>query len=157
MIIENAQVVAVDGLHAVVQTQRRSACGACSVNDGCGVALLTRLFSRKICTLKVLNPVSANVGDKVQIGIAENSLIKSALLLYVLPLFLVLIAILLAAIIFGSELTDFTAIMFSLTGFTVGLLFVKLLGKRLGERPEFQTKILSISCDATLPVFSRNN
>ncbi len=159
MIVENAQVIAVDGSHAIVQTQRSSVCGSCAVNNGCGTAILNRVLLRKYCTLKVMNPVSANIGDRVQIGIAESSLVKSALLLYVLPLLSVLLAILLATIIFGSELTDLTAIVFSVSGFIVGLSFVSVVSKRLGKKPEFQTRILSVdsSDDLVSPVLSRSN
>ncbi len=145
MIVENAQVVAIDGQYAVVQTQRRSACHACSVNRGCGIPVLNSLIPNRICSLKVLNPVHANIGDKVEIGVSESGLVKGALILYVLPLISVVVSIVAASVIFGSHLTDSIAIAFSVAGFILGLGLVGLLSNRLGSKMEYQTKILSVT------------
>ena len=145
MIVENAQVIAIEGQCAIVQTKRRSACHACSVNQGCGFPLLSGLMPNKTCRLKVLNPVYANIGDDVEIGVSESGLIKGALILYALPLISVVVSIMVDSIIFGSNLTDAIAVAFSAMGFILGLGFVGLLSNRLGTKTEYQTKILSVT------------
>jgi sigma-E factor negative regulatory protein RseC len=150
MIVEKARVIAVEEGYAIVQTQRRSSCGACAAHDGCGVPLLGKLIPDRFGRLQVLNQSGAKVGDSVQIGMTESGLLKSALILYVLPLFCVVIAIALAVGIAGPNISDLTSILFCAAGFAVGLLIARMLGKGFADKIEYQTTIISIdnNCDS---------
>ena len=157
MIIEKAQVVAVDGEYAVVQTERRGACGHCATREGCGVQLLDRLISTRVCRLSVLNKLDARVGDNVQIGIAEGSVVVGALLVYAVPLLFVLLALALAVVVFGPETSDLIAILSGLTGFFIGLITTRLYSRRLNNKTQYQTVLLSIEkdpSDSTRVVFT---
>jgi sigma-E factor negative regulatory protein RseC len=144
MIVEKAQVVAIENEYAIVQTQRRSACGACAVHEGCGVSILSKLLPGRFCTLKVGNQMGAKIGDKVQIGVGEGGLVKGALILYAVPLLLVVLSIVLATSIMGTDIPDLVAVLIVLPGFFVGLLFARLLSKRLVDNSECQTTIVAI-------------
>ena len=87
MIEETAHVVALDGEQAWVTTQRRSACESCAANKGCGTGIMNRAFSGgRTLHLKVMNNVAAAVGDDVVLGIDDRVLVRSAVLMYLLPL-----------------------------------------------------------------------
>jgi sigma-E factor negative regulatory protein RseC len=144
MIVEKAQVVAVKDQYAIVHAQRRGACGGCSARKGCGVPLLGKLWPDRFGQLTVLNHAGARVGDHVQIGMVESGLLKSALILYVLPLLFVVLAIIVGVGILGSGISDLVSIAFCGTGFAVGLLVARLLGKRLSGKSEYQARIISI-------------
>lgn len=148
MIVEKAQVLAVQGQYAIVHAQRRSACGGCSARNGCGVPLLGKLWPDRFGQLTVLNQAGARVGDHVQIGMAESGLLKGALILYVLPLLFVVLAIMVGVGILGSGISDLASIAFCGAGFAVGLLVARLLGKRLSGKTEYQTRIISIENSA---------
>ena len=86
MIEELGVVVAVRGELAEVESQRRSACGACSVNGTCGTSLLDRFFGRKQLILTVRNPIKAEPGDAVVVGVPESALLEASFAAYVVPL-----------------------------------------------------------------------
>lgn len=98
MIEELARVLSCDGSAALVETERRSACGGCGVRTGCGTSLLAQVFGHKPAHLRVANPVSAQPGDRVVVGISERGLVRASLLLYLVPL----LGLLLGAV--GGEL-----------------------------------------------------
>jgi sigma-E factor negative regulatory protein RseC len=86
MIEEQARVVAVAGDMAEVATLRHSACAGCAAKSGCGTSLLAAWFPERELTFRLRNPVDARVGDTVVIGLNEDALQRSSLLLYGLPL-----------------------------------------------------------------------
>jgi sigma-E factor negative regulatory protein RseC len=96
MIEEQAQVVAVNGGQLILQAQTQSACGSCSASQGCGTSLLSKVIGRKFTRFQVDNNVNAMVGDIVVVGIREDALLKGSLVMYVVPVFGMLIFALLA-------------------------------------------------------------
>lgn len=106
MIIETGRVVAVEDSALWVQTIRKSACAQCSVKKGCGQALLAQMGQEpgfvKV-TFDATHSPRYVEGTFVRIGIEENVMVKSALLLYLLPLILMLLGIALSAQWFESE------------------------------------------------------
>ena len=86
MLEEHGVVVAVHDNLADVQTTRTSLCGQCSANQGCGTASLGQLFGQKKTVVTVVNHKGAKVGDQVVIGLEEQALLKSSVLLYFIPL-----------------------------------------------------------------------
>ena len=92
MIEETARVVALDGEQAWVTTVRRTACESCAANKGCGTGIMARSFSGgRTLQLKVRNSVAATVGDDVVLGIDDRVLVRSAVLMYLLPLLALMI------------------------------------------------------------------
>ena len=99
IIEESGRVIAVDGDQAWVVTERQSACGSCAANKGCGTGIMSRAFSsgRQI-RIKVSNAVGAAVGDEVVLGIDDRMVLRSSILMYLLPLL---------ALLFGAFLGKF--------------------------------------------------
>jgi sigma-E factor negative regulatory protein RseC len=86
MITQTAMVMDVHDETASVQVIRESTCGQCSVQKGCGTSVFSRILGNKFSRLTVLNPVNAQQGDVVILGLQESVLIKSTLLMYLFPL-----------------------------------------------------------------------
>jgi len=88
IIEETARVVAIDGEQAWVVTQRRSACESCSANKGCGAGIMARglMPGRATMQIKAANLAGAVVGEDVVLGVDDRILLRSALLMYLLPL-----------------------------------------------------------------------
>lgn len=86
MIEETARVARVDGEAVEVITERRSACGSCAAQKGCGTSLLAAWFPQRQLRFRVHNAVGARVGDQVVVGLDEAYLQRGALLLYAVPL-----------------------------------------------------------------------
>jgi len=102
VIEESAQVVAVSGGRAWVQTRSRSACGHCASSAGCGTSVLGGLLSPRSVSFPVDNTVDAAVGDEVVLGVAEEMLVKASLTVYLLPLLSMLLAAM-AAVALGLD------------------------------------------------------
>lgn len=86
MIEETGVLVERNGEFAWVETLRQSACGSCSQNKGCGVSVLQRLFSARKHRIKVVNPLRADIGDRVVLGLDEDAFIRGSFLTYLMPL-----------------------------------------------------------------------
>lgn len=87
MIEESGRVVAVEDGAVWVETLRRSTCSACSANAGCGQGLMEKLgVGQRRGYVRALSDLQLAVGDTVVIGVREELLVQSALLVYLLPL-----------------------------------------------------------------------
>jgi len=87
IIEESGRVIAVEGSDAWVVTQRKTACGACSANKACGTGLMAKAFSfERQIKIKVANQYDAAVGDEVILGIDDRIVLRSALLMYLMPI-----------------------------------------------------------------------
>ena len=71
-------VIRADGNVATVKIKRSSACG-----HDCGEC---NLCKNPDIEVKILNPIGAQVGDRVRIGTDTSKVLKDAFLLYMLPI-----------------------------------------------------------------------
>lgn len=107
---------------ATLEVERKTACGLCGQTRGCGNSIWGRLFGHQTTAFKAQNRINAKVGDSVIVGINEKALLKSALLLYILPLVTLFIGAILAS---QLRQTDGSAMLGAAIGLVVGLLWVK--------------------------------
>jgi len=147
MIIEEAaRVVAVDGDQAWVVTRRRSACGACAANKGCGTGIMARaLGSERTLRIKAENTVQALVGEDVTLGIDDRVLLRSAVLMYLLPL-LALIAGAVLGELLNTSLSvadeDYLPIITGMSAMTGMLWWLRRHSHVLAATGEYQPRIL---------------
>jgi len=86
MITETATVISIENNQTWIETHRRTACGQCSANKGCGTSVLSKVVGNKLSKMKAINKINAKVGDEVVVGLNENSLLKGAFMTYLSPL-----------------------------------------------------------------------
>lgn len=86
MIETRAIVIRVEGKEALVESTQGGGCGHCDSENGCGSGKLSQLFCTEPRRFRVLNESNAQVGAMVQVTLAEGVLLRSALLMYMLPL-----------------------------------------------------------------------
>lgn len=86
MIETRAIVINLEGSEALVESRQGGGCGHCDSENGCGSGKLSQLFSTRPRRFRVLNKGNAQVGDDVIVTLAEGVLLRSALLMYMLPL-----------------------------------------------------------------------
>lgn len=86
MIEEHGQIIRTEGQVAWVLTQRKSTCGQCAAQKGCGTNVFSKVLGNKMVEFKAINTTDASAGDEVVLGLRESVLLKSAILMYVLPL-----------------------------------------------------------------------
>jgi sigma-E factor negative regulatory protein RseC len=128
MIEEQALILSVESQSnpqvsiATLEIERKTACGLCGKTRGCGNAMWGKLFAHQSSAFKAQNAINATVGQSVIVGINEQALLKSALLLYLLPLATMLIAAFIAMQIHSSDLS---AIVGAIAGLLLGFIWVK--------------------------------
>jgi sigma-E factor negative regulatory protein RseC len=126
MIEERAVILSLDNLSgipsATLEIERKSACGLCGQIRGCGNSIWGKLFAHQSTAFKAQNHINAKVGQSVIVGINESALLKSALLLYILPLVTLFLGALLATKINPN---DASAMVGAVLGLVLGLIWVK--------------------------------
>lgn len=126
-----------------VESLQRSACDSCNAKSGCGQRTLSQLG--KPIRLWVASNESFTIGQQVLVELPSGGLAFSALLLYGIPLFTLLIAAL-----FGQTLeNDILATIIGLIGLVIGL----YISRRLTQyyKQWWQPKVLP-SCIKTVLV-----
>ena len=126
MIEERAVILSLDdvssNLIATLEIERKTACGLCGQTRGCGNSIWGKLFAHQSTAFKAQNRINAKVGDSVIVGINEQALLKSAMLLYIVPLVTLFIGAILMQQIFD---TNGYAMLGALIGLLVGMVWVK--------------------------------
>ena len=148
MVEEQGTVVAVDGAQAWVETRRRASCDSCSVRHGCGVSTLAKAFGRRRSRVRVLNSISARVGDSVVLGLNEQAMVRGSLAVYAVPL----LALLAGGIIgemfarnLAADSTEPYAIMSSLLGLLAGFAWLRRFAGRVRNDESYQPVILRMA------------
>ncbi len=145
MIEEQARVVAIEDEYALVETQRKSTCESCSVNKGCGTAVVSKVFGRSALQLRALNHINAKVGEYVVIGIDERWLLKGSFAAYIIPLVLMLLCAGIGEMIgerlWGVEAEGATIVGAAL-GLSAGFFWLRRYTQKLRQRNVCQPEIL---------------
>ena len=148
MITENATVVLIENNQTWIETQRKSSCGQCSANKGCGTSVLSKVLGNKLSKMKAINKIDAKVGDQVVVGLNEGSLLKGAFIIYMLPL-LFLFLFSLAGQLISQNLQIYNSeviiIIFAALGFYVGMRRVKFFSRSIEKNENYQPVILKKS------------
>lgn len=148
MITENATVVSIENNQTWIETQRKSACGQCSANKGCGTSVLSKVIGNKLSKMKAINKINAKVGDEVVVGLNEKSLLKGAFMTYLLPLLYLFVFSILGQLVtdnFQIYNGELLVIFFAGLGFYLGMRKVKSFSKSIEKNESYQPVILEKS------------
>ncbi|MFC3396452.1 SoxR-reducing system protein RseC [Brenneria rubrifaciens] len=142
MIKEWATVVSWQDGMAVLRCDQSSGCGSCKSRSTCGTGLLNQLgaSAEHLLTVPCAQPLES--GQRIELGIAEASLLRSAVMVYFLPLLGLLIGSALFQMFLGSELS---AIIGAFIGGALVFVLVKHWAKRAGKNNYYEPVILQIA------------
>lgn len=105
MMIEQATVIGYQNGIATLQCQAKQGCGSCAAQSSCGTKALSALSGEKHAPqFQLAVPQALAVGDRVEIGLSERSLLGGVLWLYGLPLLSLIASALLASHWIAHEL-----------------------------------------------------
>jgi len=121
MLEQTAEVVRTASDGVWVQAVEPSGCGTCG-GQGCSSRRIAELFQRKPRNFLVDCDLALAPGDRVVVGIADGSVLKSALRAYGLPLGLMLAGALLAQAVLPG---DGSALAGMLIGGAAGVLIAR--------------------------------
>jgi len=146
MIKQSAVVTRTEHDIAYVKTIRESTCGQCGVQKGCGTSVFSKVLGNKFSELTVLNPIHAETGDMVILGLRESVLINSALLMYMFPLLMMFAGAVVAILVndwLNLDLGQPWIIVSSFSWLLVAFLSIKKISKKHVGDKRFQPVILS--------------
>lgn len=87
---ETGRIVAIDADGLWVETIRKSTCGACSAQKGCGHGLLNRIRDGQRGLVRVLpgtfSLTDCRINDEVSISLPDEVILRGSLVVYMLPL-----------------------------------------------------------------------
>ena len=148
MIEKDARVVSVEGDRAVLSLRRQSACGTCRARKGCGSAALGSVFDRQDSVV-ALNPLKAQCGDEVVIGIDDSALVGSAAQMYLLPIVLMIgFAVLSSALL--PLAGDAAAVPGALLGLAAGFILARRYGR--ARHAQLLPRIIRLAGSTDQPV-----
>lgn len=147
MIEAIATVVATKSGYVSVEYQRKSACGHCQHQSSCGIN--SGLDEERGATDSIINiacTLPLEVGQQVRIGIPEKGLLKGALLIYILPLFFIMLGAV-SGQIFSAPEEEWPAIAGAVFGGYIGFMLMRIRSARLTDN-DYKPVILGV----TIPV-----
>jgi sigma-E factor negative regulatory protein RseC len=128
-----------------VETEIKTTCGSCQAQSNCGTGSIARALARKREKLSFEYSSPVVVGQKVQLGIPEGNLLKASVLVYMLPLFSLVLSALAAQYLLPSlGLTAEGWVVIS--AFLSALLTFRAVSRYLnqGQSEDFHPRILSV-------------
>ena len=142
MIKEWATVVSWQNGLATVSCDVKASCSSCASRAGCGSRVLNKLGPQTTHTIVVPSVEPLAPGQKVELGIAEGSLLGSAMLVYLSPLAGLFVFAALFQVLFGS---DIAALSGAILGGVGGFLIARGFSRKLAEREAWQPVILNVA------------
>ncbi|AJJ11509.1 sigma-E factor regulatory protein rseC [Yersinia rohdei] len=146
MMKEWATVISWQNGVALLRCEPHSGCGSCNARSGCGSNLLNELGPESEHQLKVAISQPLEPGQKVEVGISEGSLLRSASLVYLTPL---------AGLISGGALfqalliTDAFTALGAVSGAVLGFLLARTLAAKIEGKSDYQPTVLQIGLPPT--------
>jgi sigma-E factor negative regulatory protein RseC len=141
MLTETGLVVALEADALWVQTMRRSTCGGCSAQAGCGHGLLNRVSGGQRGFIRALPGIEGmdkyRVGQQVALSIPEEVILRGSFIAYLMPL-LCMLAGAAAAVNWLSGNPDLVAVLGATGGLALGFGLVHWHGIRHRQDLNFQ-------------------
>lgn len=144
MLESKALVVKIEQGATYVEAEAGGSCGSghCSTS-ACSTAALTRIFSQQPKALRVNNPINAQVGEQVMLGLEEGAFLKSAMLAYLFPLVALILGALIGLWLAGpADARDLYAGLGGLGGLIASAFGIKWLNPVLFDLNRAQPVIL---------------
>lgn len=146
MAVERALVLDVKEQRALIQTQRRSACQSCQLENSCGQGLISKMSSERSMELWLDNVLDAQVGQTVTISIPDEGLLQASVLMFVIPLLLMVLGAGAAMLLMGSDLA---AIIGGAAGLLLGFYIARTKSAAMHDDVRFTPVMVSIALQST--------
>lgn len=90
MIKEQGTVSGVDGDIVTIQSSLKSGCSGCAQQNKCGAGLLAKAFPQRRGDISIRTQERFEQGQQVELEMAESTMAKYSVLMYLFPLFALL-------------------------------------------------------------------
>ncbi len=138
--IRKGVVIGLEGNYAKVSTQKRGVCEGCGQNGLCFGS-----GADDPDDLLVQNPIQAQVGDNVEFGLPDGSMLRASFIAYLLPLFgLIVGAMLGQSLLSLGDSEDFRAMIGGAMGFVLFFGVAVILDRLLKGSTRYEARILEV-------------
>ena len=126
--------------------EQQTSCSSCSSQKSCGTGIVTKAFGNKALFWQFKTKSLVKAGQIVEIGFPEKSLLQSAAIVYLVPLFMLIIGaglgqLLLQPLLQGGEgVVILCAALFT----TAGIALAKRLAKPMEDKSKQEVVLIRI-------------
>jgi sigma-E factor negative regulatory protein RseC len=121
---DQAKVIQIKDNHLILEVVRDKPCMLCGQTSGCGNSLWGKLLNHQEKKITVENNIGAKEGDLVTLEMKEKDILKSAFIIYLIPLLFFLV--LLACAQYFLE-NNFLILLIGLVGLFLGIFIARQL------------------------------
>ncbi len=149
MLEEKGTVIRLEQQFAWVETERSSSCAACVARSGCGTGVIAKVLGRRQAKVRAINSISADAGDRVVVGLAEDAMLQGSAAVYLAPLASMVVAAGLGEWFAGSfELTtpDLVSVVFGLLGLGMGFAWLRRFSRSVRDDARYQPVLIRRIC-----------
>ena len=141
MIEESGTVLSTEEGFAEVETIRTSSCTACRARHGCGHHAIAQVSASNRMRMKAIDSFDVHVGQRVTVGIPEDTLLQASVWMYFIPLLGLVAGATLPSL---WQASNDVSVILSIMGFLSGLWLAKKKSQKEENNPDFYPRILRI-------------
>lgn len=141
MVKEEGVVTSASQSTAWIKTVRTTACDACKAKDNCEI-----LNSKDSMHFEVKNTLNAGKGDRVVVGVKTKSLLILTFMLYVFPIFLLLLGAVAGKNLASLLKTDqnLTSMLFGFILFFLAVFIIKKINNKVAKNQKYRPFLIKI-------------
>ena len=134
------------GYDVELSCEQQTSCSHCSSQKSCGTGIVSKVVGSKVLHWRLVTDQSLKVGQVVEIGMAEKSLLQSAAIVYLTPLFALILGAMVANLWVAPllGLGEGIVILFSALFAVLGIALAKRLSSRLEQQSSQQVILLRV-------------
>ncbi|EGQ7996346.1 transcriptional regulator [Vibrio vulnificus] len=126
--------------------EQQTSCSSCSSQKSCGTGVVSKAFGNKSLLWHLETQRRLHVGQVVEIGIPEQSLLQSAMLVYLLPIVAMLLGALFGHLVLSPwlEMGEGAVVLTSMLFAFIGILLAKKLAQPLEQKSAAQVELMRV-------------
>ncbi|ELP5730554.1 TPA: transcriptional regulator [Vibrio vulnificus] len=134
------------GFEVALSCEQQTSCSSCSSQKSCGTGVVSKAFGNKSLLWHLETQRRLHVGQVVEIGIPEQSLLQSAMLVYLLPIVAMLLGALFGHLVLSPwlEMGEGMVVLTSMLFAFIGILFAKKLAQPLEQKSAAQVELMRV-------------
>ncbi|MBA5763868.1 SoxR reducing system RseC family protein [Vibrio sp. 404] len=134
------------GYDVELSCEQQTSCSSCSSQKSCGTGIVSKAVGSKVLHWHLFTDQSLKTGQVVEIGMAEKSLLQSAAIVYLTPLFALILGAVVAHLWVAPllGLGEGIVILISALFAVSGIALAKRLASRLEQQSSQQVILLRV-------------
>ncbi|HDY7703633.1 TPA: SoxR reducing system RseC family protein [Vibrio vulnificus] len=134
------------GFEVALSCEQQTSCSSCSSQKSCGTGVVSKAFGNKSLLWHLETQRRLHVGQVIEIGIPEQSLLQSAMLVYLLPIVAMLLGALFGHLVLSPwlEMGEGAVVLTSMLFAFIGILLAKKLAQPLEQKSAAQVELMRV-------------